>query len=661
MIKTMLKENTSSLKDSYKNPFSEYNANVMEPETILSYWCSPFNFMQFAGVEESDIYSDRMPIVFIGGRGTGKTMFLKYFSYPVQLQEAIRRSDDNTPSLSYFKEKGAIGFYLRIDGPKLRSFAGSGIREETWLSIFTHFFELEIGQAYLTVIQSLATYGMLDETALCKNFVPQIDKLLGNSVDKNRNIADVLEDVTDKLEEVTNFRAEVRFSDVSFQPSKAFTSQTLSFAIPEIAKKTIPEFEDGIDFVVMIDEYENFLGPQQRIINTILKFVKPGITFRIGTRPEGFRTSETTSIDDFIKEGRDYRKTIFELVLIKHQGYQNFLKDVARKRLEQVKLFKERDFLDISMILGNSEDLVDEANKLTTRNPDKHFRLLKDIDSKDIKLLKYNENPLLEMLNILWVLRKVPLNEVNKAMKEYLNGEKTERAKKYKRDYIDKYKLSLMFLLASIYRKNKMYYSFNTFSFLSSGIVGHFIELCRNSFQYAEFENRDLLFQDGRILPDQQDKAAEVVADTELRMIQRIEEYGGLLYTFVVNLGNLFRDYHRDNGIKYPETNQFAVDKGALEEIYKAAFNSALKWSVIQKKPALQQSAPGKHVRDIYTINRIFSPRFEISFRTRGGFSVALTKEDVKNFMTETDMKPTPIRRKQTGKKKNSGQQSLDI
>lgn len=661
MIKTMLRENTLNLKGSYRNPFSEYNANVMEPETILGYWCSPFNFMQFAGVKESDVYSDKMPIVFIGGRGTGKTMFLKYFSFPVQIQEAIRSSTDNIPTLSYFKEKGAIGFYLRIDGPKLRSFSGSGISDETWLSIFTHFFELEVGQAYLSVIKSLAQYGVLDKTSLSKKFVPQIDKLLGNSTTKNRDISDVLEDVTNKLEEVTNFRAAVRFSDVTFQPSKAFVSQSLSFSIPEIAKKTIPEFTDGIDFIVMIDEFENFLEPQQRIINTIIKFVKPGITFRIGTRPEGFRTFETTSRDDFIKEGRDYRKTIFEEVLIKDKGYQDFLKDVARKRLEKVELFKESDFLDISKILGQSEVLEDEASELTKKTQDKHFGLLKGIDSQDIKLLKCKENPLLEMLNVLWVLRKVKPKEVNKAMNEYMNGKKTDIAKKYKRDYVDKYKLSLMFLLASIYRKNKMYYSFNTFSFLSSGIVGHFIELCRNSFQYAEFENRAELFQHGRVLPVQQDKAAKVVADTELHMIQRIEEYGGLLYTFVVNLGNLFRDYHRDKGIKYPETNQFAVDKGVLDEKYRAAFNSALKWSVIQKKPVLQQHAPGKHVKDIYTISRIFSPRFEISYRTRGGYSVELSKADVKNFMTEADVKTTQIRNKQKRTDEDSGQQSLDL
>ncbi|MBA7537797.1 hypothetical protein ES705_30067 [subsurface metagenome] len=177
----------------------------------------------------------------------------------------------------------------------------------------------------------------------------------------------------------------------------------------------------------MIDEFENFLAPQQRMVNTLLKFIGLGITFRIGMRLEGFRTFETTSIDDFIKEGRDYRKIIFEEVLIKNKGYQGFLFDIAKKRLERVKIFKEKEFLDISTILGNSENLNEEAIKLAKKNPEKHFNsLLKNLPSDEIEKLKNPVKPLMEMLNILWVLRKVEPEVVNKAMNDYLEGKKTE-------------------------------------------------------------------------------------------------------------------------------------------------------------------------------------------------------------------------------------------
>ena len=28
---------------SYKNPFDDYNANVLAPEVIMQYWCTPFS------------------------------------------------------------------------------------------------------------------------------------------------------------------------------------------------------------------------------------------------------------------------------------------------------------------------------------------------------------------------------------------------------------------------------------------------------------------------------------------------------------------------------------------------------------------------------------------------------------------------------------------
>jgi hypothetical protein len=84
-------------------------------------------------------------------------------------------------------------------------------------------------------------------------------------------------------------------------------------------------------------------------------------------------------------------------------------------------------------------------------------------------------------------------------MNDYIKGEKTDAGKKYHNDYINKYKLSLSFLFCSIYRTNKLYYSFNTFAFLSSGIIGHFIELCRIAFDEASWADSEKLVTEGVI------------------------------------------------------------------------------------------------------------------------------------------------------------------
>ena len=626
-------------EDSFNNPFADYNANTMESSKILEYWCSPFT--KSMSISESDLYKG-MPLVFMGGRGTGKTMFLRYFSYQVQKYEVYKKNQEKQSKniLKHFKERGGIGFYLRIDGPILRSFDEKGLPPEKWDDIFTHYFELLVCKSYIEVIQDLVICDELDIKDIEAKFVPKVAVHLGKSKEEVKTIDDVLATVESELKEVTNFRAQIAFSDVEFKPSNAFASQDLSFGVAEIAKKNIKEFKNDFNFVVFIDEYENFTERQQRVINTLLKFVKAGITFRIGARLEGFHTFDTISENEFIKEGSDYSKIIFENFLNKDQEYKGFLKKIAEKRLESIDVFKNNAHLDISKILGTKEHFENEAIELVEArtNPYKHFELLrlcdKEIDIEVVKdIIGYPENPLLEMLNILWVIRGRDPEYVSDTMKHYLEGEKSASVKKYNDDYTNKYKLSLMILLAHYYKKHKKYYSFNTFCYLSSGIVRNFIELCRKSFQYAYFENRDMLLHNGTISPDIQDKAAHDLANSELEMIPRIREHGSNLYRFTNNLGNIFKKYHTDQLSRYPETNQFKCDISSIDDLeLQKSFKAAIEWSIIQEKVGDQNK---------FILNHAFSPKFDLSYRIRGGLhGENYETSDIRALMTENNVGP---------------------
>jgi hypothetical protein len=69
-----------------------------------------------------------------------------------------------------------------------------------------------------------------------------------------------------------------------------------------------------------------------------------------------------------------------------------------------------------------------------------------------------------------------------------------------------------------------------------------------------------------------------------------------------------------------------------------AAMKTAIKWSVVQRKPNLQSKNPGEHLEDLYTINRIYAPTFQISYRTRGGKSVSLTEQMIVDLMESDDI-----------------------
>ena len=393
-----------------------------------------------------------------------------------------------------------------------------------------------------------------------------------------------------------------------------------------------------MNFVLLVDEYETFAAPQQRLINTLVKFTKPNIKFRISMRPEGFNTRHTVSDSDVIEEGREFKIINFDNVVLKNSDYEKFVIEVCKKRLESVKSFRDSEKTNIVSFLGLRENLEQEALELTEKHPGRHFQYKKYQVTKDQQhLLSSPANPLLEMLNLLWLTRGMKAEDISKAMKDYLSGIDNKGSAKYKMDYVDKYKLSLMFLVASVYRKNKMYYSFRTFSFLSFGMVGHFLELCNEAFKYAAFEDRASLINDGKVSNEAQSKAAYEVSSYQLRKAATIPYYGNLIYQFVNNLGRVFQHYHLDQEIKYPETNQFSVDYLLIkDEKFKEAFRHSIRWSVIQRKKSKQRSAPSKNKADIYTINRIFSPVFGITYRTRGGYSHEISPDDIVRFMTES-------------------------
>ena len=99
-------------------------------------------------------------------------------------------------------------------------------------------------------------------------------------------------------------------------------------------------------------------------------------------------------------------------------------------------------------------------------------------------------------------------------------------------------------------------------------------------------------------------------------------------------MGNIFRDYHLDFKMRYPETNQFTINIDSIQDSeLRDALKAAVRWTIIQRKSNLQRSSPGPGLHDIYTINRIFSPSFQISYRTGGGVSIELNEASLKKLM----------------------------
>ena len=643
---------------NYRNPFSEFDSNVMSSEQISEFFTEPYDSFT---IPESKIINDKSPIIFIGGRGTGKTMLLRQFSYNVQ------RITSNQTYLERVKNTGFIGVYFRVDKPLLQSLAVIGSLstinnfEET---IFTHFFELTIFKEYIEVLKILTSEAKISVGA---ESYSKIMNEMSNLIDPSRSMTfddldELLKYVIDEINYIWYYQSQKAIDiddSVKFSPKCNLILQgRLSDEFCNTDVLSILGL-DNISLLLLIDEFESFSEKQQMVINAAMRYNKNyGIRLRIGMRPYGFKTYDTVNSEDFVKEGRDYSKIEFDNPLVKKQNddrYFELIKRITEKRLASVPMFLGKNIVDI---LGEEENLEEEAREIV-KGKTKHFDVyLKEINRirkpdeqlslDDIELFR-DDNPLFEMECLRLLLKGESIEYVLSALNDYKNKVKSAAAKKFSDDYDKKYKLSFVFVLCSIYRKEKKgYYGFNDFCYLSSGIIGAFIELCRRAFDLAYFRDAVAL-GNGVISKEIQTDAAYEFSYAERDMIKRIAECGTKLDIFIKNIGDSFSYIHRDIHLRYPETNMFPVVANLNEDNQKL-LDKACMWSLIIKKPNVQDPSGNGNTRDMFVLSRVFAPVFKISYRTRGGFNPIKTLTDEffsQEFNPESVLKEKRVTREQ--------------
>lgn len=634
---------------SYKNPFAEFDSNVMSSEQIYEFFTEPYDSFT---IPESKITEDKSPIIFIGGRGTGKTMLLRQFSYNVQ-----KIVTGKTTYLEKIKNTKYIGVYFRVDKPLLQSLATLGKQstivnfEET---IFTHYFELTIFKEYLEIVKILENDCKINvDDKKYIEILSELRGLLSLSTDFNfKTIDDLLQFIIEEINYIWDFQSKKAIDiddSVQFEPRCNLILQgrlsdefcrTKIFSILGIEETSI---------LLLIDEFESFSEKQQTVINAAMRYNKDyGARLRIGMRPYGFKTFATVNSEDFVKEGRDYSKIEFDNPLIKKGNTNNYfelIKKITEKRLDSVPMFAGKSIVDF---LGEEEDFEAEAKEIV-KGKTKHIEIyLKEINKNfncelttDSIAFIRSDNPLYEMECLRLLLKGESLEYVKKAFEDYKNKINSDEAKKFSNDYNNKYKLSFIFVLCSIYKKEKKgYYSFKDYCYLSSGIIGSFIELCRRAFDMAYFKD-NLGLEQGKISKEIQTDAAYEYSYAERSMIRRIAEYGNKLEIFIKNLGDTFSCIHRDIYIRYPETNLFPSPNSISEENRKL-LEVACMWSLVIKKPNAQDGSGKSNIQDMFMLSRVFSPVFKISYRTRGGFNPIKELTDdyfSNNFNPETVLK----------------------
>lgn len=653
-----------NMTDSFSNPFDEINANVIDFKKIVEYWCDPFESGLLSNINEQNFRLSKIPVILQGSRGCGKTTILKYFSFPAQVERSILNKEKSV--LNRIKDEKEVGFYFRCEESFISTFIAifRNVSPDNWSKFFECYIELIFAQKILDMLFTLKDRGEIK--ALPNDVVKSI--LLNYVTDQQQDNLD-MKDLYDLLHQgvvyFEQYKNRILFTNEKFEPSIFVGIFSISENIITNIKSTIPEFKDVI-FLLMIDEFENLNQDLQRLFNTIIKFVKPDISIRIGRRSEGKFTTGTVNDIEYLSENHDYC-----LAKVGNEQKINLLKKyfskVASLRFRKTDYLQlEGESTDISSMLGVKEDLLKECRAICDNRKLHVEYVLKQVDKLAadenlrrtiINIIKNDDNPIAETLNALWVIRaksgdyKSEAIYAAKTMHAYFSDQESAGVKKYKNDYNNKYRRAIAIYICYAYKKEKKYYSFNTLSHLSNGNIRTFINLCQSIINYAMFYEKNSFVKTGKISELAQNRAIRNFSKSEFDDICSVVYAGDKIRRFVLNLGNALSEYHKDKKIRYPETTQFTFDETLLYPEDAEILHTAESWSIIIKKEKVQRASAGiKERKELYYMNKMFTPLFNISYGTRGGVNLRLGQGDIHNLLHDDSYYPKCVVRLLSGK-----------
>jgi len=615
-----------------QNPFATDRADHYKYSKLLSLWVAPLFYPRLLGEK---------PTALLGGYGSGKTMVLRFLSFGGQ-EEDFRRKKHLTGKWSpvqareFLTSLQFVGVYLQLRTVGFGSFQGDSLSEQTWATVFGHYFNLIFCGLIVHIWNTIRTRMVRLGRRASEDFTREtLGGLFGPSAGNMTPTSETLtKGIRSLMWEIEQF---IQMNGVRKAPLDP-TSLTLPGKPISVAASALtnawPELK-GKPVYLLIDEYECLSEGQQRVVNSILRHSEDPLVLKLALRRYGWRTHNTLVDGEKIVAGDHFREIKIEDELYwrgrkKMKPYLTLLEEISRKFLSLDPVLERHGLLDPKKLLQELSHEEEARSVLPEKDPLEHIERLKEAVRTRVPLgadpkklaeqLIDAENPLLDMMNLLLINRGRRVSEVIEAYSDYKRGADTPLADKYKLLY-SKLSGALLFQLIHLYgqhAKRKTYCGFRTYGALSSGVIRRYLELCEQAFAFA-IQRGDKLDSATGIDRKLQDEAARKIARRCLDEASTIPRWGRQVDSLVRSLGRLFRSLHVDDErIREPEPTYICVDRSSLDHDDRDAVESAIQHVLLfEKMPMKPRSSSGER-RDELALSRMLAPEFDISCNLRG-------------------------------------------
>lgn len=580
-----------------------------------------------------------MPMIILGGKGSGKTHIMRYFSYNLQ---KLRHEN---PGLEAIKTDGYIGVYMRCSGLNSNRFSGKNQSQDLWDSVFSYYMELWLAQLILYTISELINpkdyenlYSSINELFDESEEVIQEEKNLNTIIDKLK-----------KLQKEVDY--EVNNCAITGQPITniriTVTSGKLVFGIPQLLSNLIPEFSK-IKFIYLLDEYENLTGNQQMYVNTLIREKEDPATFRIGSRLYGMKTYETFSAQEEIKAGSEYEPyNIDSFFREKEDDYKKFIVNICLKRLNTNGFsVTNQSELESYFVVPTFEENIKPRISDNKVYFNRLLRKLQNVKIKEadeiISNLTFNESVLLERTNVflfyrMWKKGKEKLldNSIvikNECLEYFGNGDNKGATQHHK--VLDKYKNDI---IDQVYRELNLpvlYLGLPAYIKMSCGIPRHLLIILKHIYRWSVFNGENPFVNGNRLSTSSQMRGLNEATSWFLNDA-RIPGREGKDVQLSINRLGIFLQALRFSDLP-PECSisSFAIKTSVAHEEINKIIDYMERYSyLIEVKSRRDKNSNRKDIT--YQINGLLAPEWELSIHRRG--IVSFTELDMKAIFEPED------------------------
>jgi hypothetical protein len=578
--------------------FGDLRAEYFEDE-IFDLFTQPAYWHDLLGVR---------PCLLMGGRGTGKTTALRSLSYEGQYRLAGREIAD----------WAFLGLYWRLDTSTVTAFQGMGVSDERWIRLFSHYVNLQMVQMICDHIEWRRDI-LQEETTVD----PRGLRLVGLALHLGeiKDVPSLAEAIEESL---IRFEAFINNAD-SPPPQLSLLGRPVQ--LMATALRSDRALADK-SLVFLIDEYENCLDYQQRVLNTLIKHAASrGFTLKVGVKEAGLRQRATLNENEVLSDPADYALiSITERLLSDKASFDTFARDVCNGRLGRMRqsaLQVEELLPGLSEageadLLGVAERIASLEQELTRAGtPAEKIAQIHSMDTLSAYMISY------------WARsQRLPLDKV---LEEALAAPERWRGRLVNHQH------AMLFTIRAGKSGTRKYYSgWDTFVHLANGNIRFLLQLVTEALNMHVTAGRSL---NQAIEARVQSLAANQVGGRIFQQLQGVASEGVQLSHAVLGLGRILQVMAAQPEGHTPEVNQFSVDlsqasdDSTAEQATKLLNAGVMHLAFVRFFGNKMARDSGETKADDYMLHPIFAPFFVFSYRRKRNFN--LTPDELLGLVHE--------------------------